>query len=156
MSGTAEAVEMPLTGGCQCGAVRYAVSRPVTHASVCHCRMCQKASGGPFMAFGRVRLDGLTWTRGQPSLFRSSTVATRGFCPACGTPLTYQFSPDALSLTLGSLDRPDAVTPTLAYERASRLPWAEHIADLATPGDDGLTPQAEAAFVNHQHPDHDT
>jgi hypothetical protein len=43
------------TGGCQCGAVRYRLLAPPNHASICHCRMCQKASGGPIMAFARVK-----------------------------------------------------------------------------------------------------
>ena len=38
-----------LTGGCQCGRVRYALSVVPDDVSVCHCRMCQKAVGGPFI-----------------------------------------------------------------------------------------------------------
>ena len=45
-----------LTGGCQCGAVRYRLEAEPTGVNVCHCRMCQKASGGPFMTFGGVRM----------------------------------------------------------------------------------------------------
>src|SRR3979411_38822 len=52
--------------------------RPV-HASVCHCRMCQKASGGPLMAFARVKKAGLRWTRGQPAGFRSSSLVDTHF-----------------------------------------------------------------------------
>jgi hypothetical protein len=39
-----------LTGGCQCGAVRYALTAMPEGAHFCHCRMCQKAVGGPFAA----------------------------------------------------------------------------------------------------------
>ena len=51
-----------LTGGCQCGAIRFALSAPPTKVSICHCRMCQKASGAPFASFAdiekeRFRLD---------------------------------------------------------------------------------------------------
>ena len=85
-----------LTGGCQCGAVRYAVSSTPNAPGVCHCRMCQKAGGGPFMSFAGVPAADVTWTRGSLATYRSSTMATRGFCAACGTPLTYQWKPDRL------------------------------------------------------------
>ena len=77
------------TGGCQCGAVRYQLLTPPEHACICHCRMCQRASGQPFMAFASVKRENLRWTRGYPSTFVSSNVAERNFCSACGTPLTY-------------------------------------------------------------------
>ena len=53
--------------------------------------MCQKASGQPFMALARVKPRDLVWTRGKPTIFKSSNLAERGFCPDCGTPLTYRF-----------------------------------------------------------------
>ena len=90
-----------LAGGCQCGAVRYRLMAEPTGVNVCHCRMCQKASGGPFMVFGGVRLDQLVWTRGEPKVFVSSSIAERGFCSNCGTPLTYRmFEHDRISVTL--------------------------------------------------------
>ncbi len=46
-----------LAGGCQCGAVRYRLVAEPTGVNICHCRMCQKASGGPFMAFAGVRVS---------------------------------------------------------------------------------------------------
>jgi hypothetical protein len=52
-----------MTGGCQCGAVRYALfETPVL--TVCHCRMCQKAVGGPFAALSKVPMTAFAWTRG--------------------------------------------------------------------------------------------
>jgi len=66
------------TGGCQCGAVRFSTLGPLGEASVCYCRMCQKATGGAFGLFVRVDSDRLTWTRGAPKYFVSSNVAKRG------------------------------------------------------------------------------
>ena len=51
-----------------------------TGVNVCHCRMCQKASGGPFMAFAGVRLSELVVTSGAIATFSSSDIAERGFC----------------------------------------------------------------------------
>ena len=73
--------EAPFTGGCQCGAVRFAVGR-LGRGSICHCRMCQKAFGaffGPLVTSFEV-----TWTRGAPKYFESSDRIKRGFCAECG------------------------------------------------------------------------
>ncbi len=68
------------------------------------------------MAFAGVRLDEIVWTRGAPKVFASSDVAERGFCPECGTPLTYRIRDrDRISVTIGSLDRPSAVAPEMQY-----------------------------------------
>jgi hypothetical protein len=146
------------TGGCQCGAVRYELLAASDHASICHCRMCQKASGGPFMAFARVNKQQLRWTRGEPSRFRSSNLVERGFCAACGTPLTYNFvERPNISVTVGSLDDPETVAPDLQYGVEGRLSWFAAMTSL--PGqrtEEFLTADDKARFVSHQHPDHDT
>src|SRR5690349_3816239 len=79
-----------LTGGCQCGAIRFAVSGVPAKISICHCRMCQKASGAPFASFADIEHEHFTWTRGKPSAFQSSSIAERDFCSDCGTPLSFR------------------------------------------------------------------
>jgi hypothetical protein len=79
-----------MTGGCQCGAVRYALAAMPTAPSICHCRMCQKAFGSYFAPLAGVRLAEIAWTRGALATFRSSDKVERGFCRDCGTPLTYR------------------------------------------------------------------
>ena len=46
--------EVRITGGCQCGAVRYALHAVPTNPHICHCRMCQKAFGSFFAPLARV------------------------------------------------------------------------------------------------------
>ena len=102
-----------LTGGCQCGAVRYRLGAAPHPVTICHCRMCQKAGGAPFMVFAPVPAVDFEITHGALSLFQSSSIAERGFCKACGTPLTYRdVQRDRVSVSVGSLDDPSAVTPT--------------------------------------------
>jgi hypothetical protein len=147
-----------LTGGCQCGAVRYELTSAPDHVNICHCRMCQKASGGAFMAFARIKKERLRWTRGEPASFRSSSLVERHFCRACGTPLSYHFveTPN-ISVTVGSLDDPDAVSPVLQYSVERRLSWVPTVAHLpAKRTEEFITPDLAARFVNYQHPDHDT
>ena len=119
-----------LTGGCQCGAVRYALyGEP--DADICHCRMCQKAVGNLFMAVAGVPLDDFAWTSGEPAVFRSSSAAERGFCRDCGTPLTFRYlARSRISVTLGSLDEPAKARPTIQHSIESRVPWWRELFDL--------------------------
>jgi hypothetical protein len=113
-----------LTGGCQCGAVRYAIPVPTTGVHLCHCRMCQRAVGNVFAALAPVPRASVTWTRGKPKQFKSSTAAQRGFCPKCGTPLTFGYVRGATThFTIGSLDEPSAVTPEIHYGAESWVRW---------------------------------
>jgi hypothetical protein len=146
-----------LTGGCQCGAVRYALSAGPSGASICHCRMCQKAGGAPFMAFAGVPLADLKFTRGSPRIFASSDLAERGFCAACGTPLTYRIhGRDRISFTIGSLDKPGAVAPTEQVGVEAELPWFPSLASLPRlKTSDWLTQEKFGPVGNKQHADHD-
>ena len=144
-----------MTGGCQCGAVRYALFE-VPVSTVCHCRMCQKAVGGPFAALSKLPLAQFAWTRGMPAKFQSSSAAERHFCASCGTPLTFHYlDGDAIEVTTGSLDLPDQVPATRNFGVEARLRWI----DLLMPG---RLPQvttmdhATRVVVSLQHPDHDT
>jgi hypothetical protein len=145
-------------GGCQCGAVRYTLTARPKAASICHCRMCQKAGGAPFMAFtGGVRQEHFVLTRGAPAIYRSSDIAERGFCAVCGTPLTYRLiSSDRISVTIGSLDRPAEVAPMEQLGVESALPWFAGLAALpASRTEDWLKKNNIAQAGGRQHPDHD-
>jgi hypothetical protein len=146
------------TGGCQCGAVRFALYAAPIKPSICHCRMCQKAFGSYFAPLGSVQREDLQWTRGAPKRFRSSTIAQRGFCEACGTPLTYEFEGDpTIALALGAFDDPAAVKPVVQYGIEGRMPWFHELAGLkGLVTEDDMPPGSLERLVNHQHPDHDT
>jgi hypothetical protein len=133
------------TGGCQCGAVRYALYVTPENSHVCHCRMCQRATGGLFAALAGAPRADFAWTRGTPSFFASSNLATRGFCAACGTPLSFAYErPDArMYVTIGSLDEPAAAPIVMQFGVESRIPWVqfcEAVKGEAT----GIAPQAQA------------
>jgi hypothetical protein len=65
-----------MTGGCACGKVRYRVGIDADDAYLCHCRMCQRASGSVSIAFKNVRKDCLHW-QGETDLYQSSPIAQR-------------------------------------------------------------------------------
>ena len=146
-----------LTGGCQCGALRYEWLEKPTHSSVCYCRMCQKASGAPFASFADITKTDLTWTKGQPSFFRSSSIAERGFCAACGTPLSFgRIDGDRIEIMTGTFDRPDRIVPTRQFGTESRLGWVVGISNLPSQTtQQNYGPEKMATIVSHQHPDHD-
>ena len=153
------------TGGCQCGAVRYALLAPPGNACICHCRMCQKQFGNAFGAFADVHSDHFHLTRGTPGWFQSSDDATRGFCAACGTPLFYRYlSTPRIAVSIGSLDRHAEVRPQAQYGIEGREPWfgTLHLLPATATGDGdngaGDTPERFEAIRRscRQHPDHDT
>ncbi|OJW27509.1 MAG: hypothetical protein BGO51_21705 [Rhodospirillales bacterium 69-11] len=149
-----------MTGGCQCGAVRYALYAAPEKVGICHCRMCQKAVGGPFFAWAGVPAADLVWTRGRPATFRSSSVAERGFCAACGTPLSFRYLSrlEAIDVSLGSLDHPDAVEPMHVMGVESRLSWCATLLETRPATESGAVdpPDDLRTIVDLQHPDHDT
>ena len=148
-----------LTGGCQCGAVRFAVEADgVQTPSICHCRMCQKAFGSFYARLVSVDPGKLTWTRGTRALYRSSNQVRRGFCAACGTPLSYEPDVDAPALAIGAFDHPEALPPVIQYGIEGKLPYADGIPSLKTRSTESTADAAPylADIVSYQHPDHDT
>ena len=146
-----------LTGDCQCGAVRYRLLKPPHKVSVCFCRMCQKAMGNYFGAFASSRIENVVWTRGMPSVFRSSEVAERGFCRECGTPLSFSYpAAGTLALAVGGLDDATAFQPTHAYGVEGRAPWFDELCRLeGTRTEDDIPADELSAYRSRQHPDHD-
>ena len=149
---------MSWSGGCQCGAVRYRVEGELGRPSICHCRMCQKAMGGPFGPFVSVSVDQIAWTRGERRRFASSNKVHRGFCGDCGTPLTFEWSPDVIDLAIYTFDRASEIVPAVQLEASAAAPWVGHIADLPVrdPRTEPHLAGYYASVVSNQHPDHDT
>lgn len=145
------------TGGCQCGAVRFKVEGVLDDASICHCRMCQKAFGNFYAPLVSVRQAKLTWTRGERARFQSSNHVQRGFCRDCGTPLTYE-APDGMALAVGAFDHPETLLPVVQYGLEGKLPYVDSVAQL--PGtrtdEDAVALEFLADLKTYQHPDHDT
>lgn len=143
-----------ITGGCQCGAVRFRCEVEPETASICHCRMCQKAFGSFYAPLVHTRSGTMIWTKSEPKRFRSSTFASRGFCPDCGTPLTYE-TDEALSIAIGALDEPREVMPRMQDGIEGKIPFVDRM--QALPGrstdDDPEMAAAAGMIVSYQHPD---
>ncbi len=144
------------TGGCQCGAVRFSAGW-LGRATICHCRMCQKAYGsffGPLVTGFDVK-----WTRGAPAWFQSSNKVKRGFCSNCGTPLAYDHgAEDSIELSIGAFDDPEVAAPVLQVNPADKLSFFDNLMSLPTrqKGESLNADMFLDGVVSHQHPDHDT
>ncbi|WP_454916408.1 GFA family protein [Xanthobacter sediminis] len=102
----------PHDGGCLCGAVRYRLRR-VRSAYWCHCTLCRRASGASALPWATVARADFELTRGTLKTYASSTGVARGFCGTCGSPILFDMAvEEAVDVTLGTLDDPDAVVPT--------------------------------------------
>ncbi len=144
---------LAVSGGCQCGAIRFSAGK-LGRPSICHCRMCQKAFGSFFAPLVTVDQAHLSWTRGQTTWFKSSNKVHRGFCGKCGTPLAYRH-PGGIELAIGAFDQPEKLEPQIQVNHGHRLPWIEQL--FSKPLLESA--EAEAFFASietFQHPDHDT
>lgn len=148
------------TGGCQCGAVRFAIHAEPLDSYICHCRMCQKQFGNVCAPLIDVGLEAFELTRGEIARFMSSELGSRGFCRDCGTPLTYHFAhTPTVSVAIGALDEHWRFEPRAQYGVEAREPWFERLAELpssATGADGNALRYDGIRTSNRQHPDHDT
>ncbi len=117
-----------LTGGCACGAIRYAVSAPPLFSFICLCRQCQRITGGgnapAFAVSGDAfTLQGVLRFHEQPA--DSGNIVRNGFCPTCGNPILKKSSgyPDRVYIHAGSLDHPEQFQPKKILFESARQPW---------------------------------
>jgi hypothetical protein len=110
-------------GGCQCSAVRYAIDAGPAKSTVCHCRMCQRATGNAFAPLFEVISTAISW-EGAPATWASSDQVERGFCRICGTPLFYRgIARDTTEIMVGTLTPNFAYRPIANHGVEARMAW---------------------------------
>ena len=118
----------PMTGGCLCGAIRYASAVEPLMAGHCHCLDCQKRGGGGHASAFAVPKAALTVT-GSPRHYESrsdsGSAVRHAFCDTCGSTLFGDSSgmPDLVTVHAGSLDDPAAFKPDMHIFTSSAQPW---------------------------------
>lgn len=114
-------------GGCHCGALRYRVAGPSRHHAYCHCRSCRISAGAPFVAWTTFDDDSFRVLSGELREFASSPAVLRGFCPACGTSITYRHSGRVgdIDINLVTLDDASDIAPDHHVWVQDKLPWLE-------------------------------
>ncbi|MBL0924862.1 MAG: GFA family protein [Sphingomonadaceae bacterium] len=117
---------MELEGGCQCGAVRYAVEGEPQHVALCHCEGCRKSAGAPAVAWAAFAENEFTLKQGELKTYNSSGSAMRSFCPICGTGIAYrnaEMLPGIVDIQAATLDNPDALMLQAQIQTAERIGW---------------------------------
>lgn len=120
----------PITGGCLCGAIRYAVAAPVASLRVCHCTNCQRASGSGFGVNAVVQSKDFSLTKGSPKRYAgkadSGRTLVRFFCGDCGSPLYSQRegNTERMVVRAGTFDDSSAMKITAHIWTKSARPWS--------------------------------
>ena len=116
---------MAYEGGCFCGAVRYRATGQPLHVVHCHCTMCRRASGAPFVTWAVFDAATVSFVQGQPTEFASSAKGVRGFCDKCGSPLTFRERDRGaeIDLAVGTMDDAGALVPERHIFTSSKLDW---------------------------------
>ena len=132
--------ELPLTGGCLCGGVRYEVTESPTVAGYCHCTRCQRRTGSAAAVSAVVVPGTLRITAGEELLgsFDPPDGWSKVFCSACGGALWAQSrdDPGLVAVRMGTFDADPGIRPSYRQFTAYAAPW-EPIPD------DGLPRYAE-------------
>ena len=111
-------------GGCQCGRIRYRVAGTPNNTVNCHCSQCRMAAGAPFVTWTEFPAEAVTFTPERPQYYRSSDAAERGFCPSCGTSLTFCYiDGNAIDIATATLDNPGVFAPTSHLWIDSKVEW---------------------------------
>ena len=101
-----------MSGGCACGRIRFTARIENDEAYLCHCRMCQRATGSISIAFKNVKQADVDGAH-EPDWYESSPIAKRPYCRDCGTSLGFQFrqGSENMDLAIASFDDPSRFRP---------------------------------------------
>ena len=121
------------SGGCHCGAVRYAIDAEMHHNAVCHCNDCRRSSGAIMVPWAAFPKDALRVESGSPTVYHSSEHGERHFCGQCGTGLFYfneQVLPGIVDVQAVTLDDAAERAPQVHIQVADSLPWEASLDQL--------------------------
>ena len=122
-------MQIPFSGGCACGAIRYECTDKPLGMHNCHCRDCQRASGGPFSPVIVVPAVAFRILQGPLSFYAVAghfgADTHRGFCAQCGSPILGKSdaAPQFLGIKVSSLDDPSWFKAQADIFTSEAQPW---------------------------------
>jgi hypothetical protein len=119
-------------GGCLCGKARFRVSLPLIDSGYCHCRMCQRNSGAPVVAWVSIHIESFSWLSRKPRTYRSSAHALREFCGRCGSYMAFRSDTctDVMSINTSCFDEPEMFPPQKHIFVEDQISWFQTADDL--------------------------
>ncbi|ACA84992.1 GFA family protein [Shewanella woodyi] len=118
--------EVIIEGGCLCRSLRYSITAMPFDADHCHCSLCQKSTGAVVASWMDFRIEQVNWlSSSTPKEYASSETTRRGFCPNCGTSISFRDigHPQYYTLSIASLDDPNLVAPQYHIHTSNQLRW---------------------------------
>lgn len=114
----------PITGGCNCGAVRFEVTEPFQGSTYCHCTRCQRRTGTAASANARVAADAFRIVAGEDRIrsWNPADGAEKFFCGDCGSAL-FSRSEDSVGVRLGVIDGDPGIRPAVHQYVAYAAVW---------------------------------
>jgi hypothetical protein len=121
--------QLPLTGGCNCGAVRYEVTEPLVAATYCHCKRCQRRSGAACSPSAHPVSGSFHITSGDDRLkfWKPEDGGKKWFCGDCGSSIygDNPSHPDSIGVRMGTFDADPGIRPSTRAFVASAAPWED-------------------------------
>jgi hypothetical protein len=116
---------IPCVGGCLCGALQFESSAEPVDSGYCHCRLCQRSTGAPVLAYVSFPVASFRYIAGAPAIYPSSERGAREFCAKCGTQIAFRASVNTttVDVNVGALDRAGDFPPRKHIYCASAVPW---------------------------------
>src|SRR3954470_16480905 len=119
--------DLPIRGGCNCGAVRYEVTEPLERAGYCHCRRCQRRTGTAASLSANPAPGSFRIVSGEDMLraWKPDEGAEKWFCGDCGSAM-FSRDPsnhDAVGIRMGTFDDDPGVRPSVRKYVAYAAPW---------------------------------
>lgn len=112
-----------MSGSCLCGTVKFELAEVPTRLANCHCEICRKASGAPFITFAAAEPSGFRWiNEGDQGSYKSSENVMRKFCKNCGSALPTVL-PNVIYVHAALLDDPGQLNVAMHIFVKSKAPW---------------------------------
>jgi hypothetical protein len=120
--------DLPITGGCHCGAIRWEADDEPNQLYACHCRICQRHTGSAFWVGAKFPEGSFRFVQGTPAVYRSSEILERFYCADCGSSLALKYieqpwkdRESGFEAAFGSFGDPTPLSPELRFGAVRRL-----------------------------------